>query len=111
MEKNKLKQRRSTGTNIHGQFLPPDSKENLSILKNIAILHNAVSKNIRHQRKKFELGPVNEKALISAWLYLDKDQEVQLGIFDLWLNDEIELGWKQHLNKIYINEYLKTSTQ
>lgn len=108
IEKNKTKQRRTTGTNIYGRFLPPDSTENLKILKNVTVLHNAISKNIKHQRKSFELGPVNEKALVFGWLYLDKEQEVQLGIVDLWLNDKIEGAFKQHLNKIYMNQYLKT---
>lgn len=107
MEKNKMKHRRATGINIRGNFLPPDSIENLTILKNIAILHDETSKNIRQQRKSFELGPVNEKALVFGWLYLDKQQDVQLGIIDLWVNDQIEVAWKQHINRIYTNQFLK----
>lgn len=68
-----------------------------------------VSRNIAHQKKVFLLGPVQQKALVMASLYLNQSKEVQLHVIDLSLNDEIELEFKRQLNKLYTNEYLKQS--
>jgi len=97
------------GVNLGGTFYPSESKECQEVLRSVSVLHNKMMLNIRRQNKKFNLGPIQEKALIMAGLYLNQDQEVQLYIIDISLDDKIELPWKRQLNKLYIKEYLKKS--
>lgn len=109
MEKNKLKRKKEIGINIRGIFYPPESDECKSVIDSITNLHHMVSRNLAHQKKHFLLGPVQQKALVMASLYLNQSKEVQLHVIDLSLNDEIELEFKRQLNKLYTNEYLKQS--
>lgn len=95
------------GINLGGTFYPPESEECKEVLRSVSVLHNKTMLNIRRQSKKFNLGPIQEKSLIMARLYLNQGQDVQLSIIDLSLDDKIELSWKRQLNKLYIKEYLK----
>lgn len=106
-ERNKLRRKQEVGINLKGIFFPPESQECKTVLDSIANLHIMIDRNIKHQRKSFQLGPVSEKALILASLYRNPADEVQLCIHDISLDDSIELAWKRQLNKLYLKEYLK----
>lgn len=93
--------------NIHGRFFPPESNECKSVFKSILVLQNMIHRNLQLQNKEFHLGPIPEKTLILGFPYFNKSNEVQLNVIDISLNDKIELAWKQQLNRIYTNEYLK----
>lgn len=95
------------GVNVKGTFYPPESQECQNILGSVSSLHHVMMRNVRNQKKEFHLGPIREKALIMASLYLNNDNEVQLYIIDISLDDKIELAWKRQLNKLYLKEYLK----
>lgn len=96
-----------TGINIKGIFCPPESQECQGILSSVSTLHNVIMRNIKQQKKYFNLGPIREKALVMGSLYLNDQREIQLYIIDISLNDKIELAWKRQLNKLYLKEYLK----
>jgi hypothetical protein len=107
VNRNKLRQKRETGININGKFIPPQSEECKSVLKHISIVQNMTFENIRRQRKKFELGPLSEKALVLGSLYKVSTQEVHVNVIDITLNDKLELAWKRQLNNLYTKQYLK----
>lgn len=107
LERNKVRQTKDVGINIKGVFHPPESQEYNEIISSIAKVHSAVGRNIKHHKKEFSLGPALKKALIFASLYATNDKQIQLHIIDLTFNDDIELAWKQQLNKLYLKEYLK----
>lgn len=107
VERNRAKKMQEIGVNVKGTYFPPDSKECQKILQSVSVLHNVVMRNIRRQKKEFQLGPIQEKALILASLYFNNENKIQLHIIDMSLDDKIELAWKQQLNKLYLKEYLK----
>lgn len=109
IERNKLKRKREVGLNLRGEFLAPDTQECKSILRNISILQNVISRNQNSSQKSFQLGPMKEKALIKAFLYPNYSNEVQLNIIEITPNDDIELAWKRQINRLYHKQCPKFS--
>ncbi|CRL00293.1 CLUMA_CG013566, isoform A [Clunio marinus] len=106
---NQLNRAKEIGINLKGTFHSPDSSECQEILQNISDLNSMTSSNIEHMRKVYQLGPIQQKALILATLYKTDENNVQLNMLDMSLNDRIELLWKQQLNRLYRKEYLNKS--
>ena len=106
-EKKKLSGMRKTGINISGKYLDPETNECQKILETVSKFQHMIEKNIAKQAIDFQLGPIAEKALLCARPYKTATNETCLYVYDISLNDKIELYWKNSLNKLYRNQYLK----
>ncbi|CAO1356757.1 unnamed protein product [Diamesa serratosioi] len=107
IEKNRLSRLRETGINVNGKYLDPQTKECQKVLQSVQRFQLMIHKNIDKQKHDYHLGPIAEKALLLARPYKTQTGETQLYIYDISLNDKIELYWKRSLSKIYNNQYLK----
>lgn len=105
-EVNQLKTRREVGVNLFGKFYASNSEDGQFVFNCVGNLQKMIDHNLKHQHKKFQQGPIQQKVLIYAKPFQFHD-ELRLYIIDLWECDHIELAWKRHLNRLYINQYLK----
>lgn len=96
-----------TGINVNGLYLDPKTKECQKILESVSNFQLMIGKNINKQKHDYQLGPIAEKALVLARPYKTATGDTELHIYDISLNDKIELYWKCSLSKIYNNQYLK----
>lgn len=106
-EENQLKRRREVGVNLFGKFYPSNSQESQYVFNSANNLQKMISENLKDLHKKLQQGPIKEKVLIYAKPHIFHENEVRLYIIDLWESDKVELAWKRHLNRMYINQYLK----
>lgn len=98
----------ATGINVSGKFLGPETNECQKLLQTVSKFQQMIEKNIASQTNDYQLGPIAEKALVFARPYKTATNETHLQVFNISLNDKIELYWKNSLNKIYRNQYLKS---
>lgn len=105
-EINQLKRRREVGVNLFGKFYASNSEEGQYVFNCVGGLQKMIADNLQHQLKKFQQGPIQQKVLIYAKPF-QFHGELRLYIIDLWECDHIELAWKRHLNRLYVNQYLK----
>lgn len=95
--------------NVRGKYLDPKTNECQNILETVSRFQKMIEKNIVEQTNDYQLGPVAQKALVLARPYKTASNETQLHIYEISLNDNIELYWKNSLNKVYRNQYLKSN--
>lgn len=98
----------ATGINVSGKYLGPETNECQKILETVSKFQQMIAKNITTQTNDYQLGPIAEKALLLARPYKTATNETHLHVYDISLNNKIELYWKNSLNKIYKNQYLKS---
>lgn len=97
------------GINVSGKFLHPKTNECQKILQTVSRFQKMIEKNIVEHTNDYQLGPVAQKALVLARPYKTASNETHLHVYDISLNDNIELYWKNSLNKVYRNQYLKSN--
>lgn len=105
-EVNQLKRRQEVGVNLFGKFYAADSEEGQYVFNCVGNLQKMIDQNLKQQHKKFHQGPLQQKVLIYAKPFQFHGEQ-RLYIIDLWECDQIELAWKRHLNRLYVNQYLK----
>lgn len=105
-EINLLEQRRETGFNLHGNYIPASTEDGQFLVNCASNLQKMIQKNFKQRHKTFQQGPIEEKVLVYAKPFTFHD-EIRLHIIDLNPCDEIELTWKRNLNQKYLSQYLK----
>lgn len=105
-EVNQFKRRKEVGVNMFGAFFPTASDNGQYVLNCVGNLQKMIAKNFERLHKKFQQGPIKEKVLVYAKPF-HFHGTTRLYIIDLWECNQIELAWKRHLNRLYLNQYLK----
>jgi len=104
--KTTLERRKETGIKLNGQYYPSESEECQTVISNLKKLQLMVEKNLKSSERKFSLGPLKQKALIYG-SPIKRYDSIRLNIFDISLDDELDLVWKQNINRLYSEVYFK----
>lgn len=104
--KSTLERRKETGIKLNGQYYPSESEECQSVISNLKKLQIMVEKNLKSSERKFQLGALKQKALVYGTPIMRYDS-IRLNIFDISLDDELDLVWKQNINRLYSEMYFK----